>query len=166
MSRRISNFCTIPTKYQRNTSAIFIVKVHDNIFTHFIPEIEISIDLSGIYGKDGYPTPGEGSFLELLKEGVWSRQLKVQAGSKTEETKAVGNLFIFCKCLNAEKIRVPPRWGADIILQVRDFNDIFKDALKPNISRYTRIFKLLDKLLSKNCHYNVKIKNIEFIGYQ
>ena len=168
-TRRISTFSPItPNKPQKSTEAIFVVEVQDNpksrSFSSFKPSIKISIDLSGIYGNEGYPTPGEGSFVDLLREGVYSRQLKVDSGSKRQERQKVGNLFMFCTCVNLpELIKAPDNWGADLPLLVNDFNDIFKDATMPVIKKHSRLFKLIKKLLITNCYGD--LKSITFLGY-
>ena len=157
-TRRISTI----TKPGKSTEAIFIVDVEETPSLSHTPKIEISIDLTGIYGKEGYPTPGEGSFVDLLNEGVWSRQLKVQGQRKYDEMQVVGHLFLYCKNINPPGM-IPDGWGADFWIRVSDFNEIFKTATQPYIRRQSRIFKLINKSLTKNgCGF---VSNITFLGY-
>jgi hypothetical protein len=167
-NRKDSTFSTVSTKSRRTTEAIFTVKVEGNLHsllqTSFEPEIEISVNLNEIYGtKENHPTPGIGSFMDLLHDGVWSRQLKVERGSKVHEQKVVGHLFLFCKWMNPPVTSIPQRWGADFLIEVKDFNDIFKDATAPRIWKNSRIFRLIKKLLVKNNYGH--IERIDFLGY-
>lgn len=156
------------SKYRRTTEATFNVKVEGNvkslIQTPYDPKVEISIDLSGIYGSsENYPTPGVGSFMDLLHDGVYSRQLRVKPGSKIQERKSVGHLYLFCKWNYPRVTSVPKRWGADLLLEAQDFNEIFKDATMPRIEKSSRIFKFVNKLTTRNNYGNVEM--INFIGY-
>lgn len=165
------------SKYDRSTEAVFEVNVQFESETEcpktkspVKPYIEARVDLGGIYGKEGYPTPGEGSFLNLLRGGVWSQQLKVRRDSilgncQLSDKMPVGKLFLSCKWrdLEATKLEVPCRWGADIVLLASDFNQIFKDSLNPCISKHTRMFYLINKLIITSRFG--RVKGVTFICF-